>query len=1216
MKWIDISDLELWASKPTSKDNLPLLISRLIRATTTTITNLDIPKGKSIYRGGWDGIVVSPTETEFVPEGISLWEFGTTANAEGKANEDFKKRVENARGYNPAESTFIFVTPIAWEKSEEWILEKKKEGIWKDIKVCAGNKLIEWLSIAPIQSYWLAKEIGKAPNDGVEAAEDFWDNWKTGPEYVLLPQVITTGREDHIKNLLSALQGPPGMISIQASSRDEAIAFSIASILQFEPDLQENVLSRCVVVEDENSFKTLVTNNDQLIIIAKLGTSNALHRGVAKGHFIILPLGPDEQFTAGVNLELPRLDRDGFVNALVSSGLSKEKSQSLSKESSRNITILRRIARFDLNMPEWAKPANIRDIIPAMLLGKWDEAKERDKDLLSIIANEQYDSYITKLARWKHSQDTPIYQIGTKWRISSPLDIWSHIGKYITSADLDRFKKAFFKGIEYIKPMFDLQPEQRYMASLYGKESEYSGWLREGIVQSLIIIGVYGDEFKLTTIYGAQSWVDGLIYTLLNNLDDSLWRSLNDVMPLLAEASPTSFLTGVENSLSGEQPVISAIFEEADNIILPSSYHTGLLWALESLAWLPEYLSRVSIILAKLAILDPGGKLSNRPINSLIHIFLPWLPQTFATLDQRLQTLQMLAKNHNEIAWKLFLNLLPDHHGVAFPTNKCRWRKYNYTEPETVTYDELFKSYSKDIDLCLSLIKFDDKKISVILEKSDALPTEDRNKLFDYIKTNRDKIRDTKQKIWTQLRKTLGRHRSYPTAYWALSEDELTPYNELYETFTPTNVVNANKWLLQEDWPVFVDGKEFDIQDKEGKLTKRRIAALRSIEREISLKGIVEMLPELAPYIVGDTLGRLIESEEKLFEVFNLLKADEKSKTDCLNSVLFRLYFIKGFHWIKNLYQKAIAEKDCTIVLANVIIPLPQTKEVWDFITTTNIEVQKLYWSRFNPSLGDQDKNYIELSIQKLIEVDRNGIAIRQLGLWVSDISTDVICGTLEFVALSNSKNNTHFDNYTITRIFDELDKRSGLEVARMAKLEMYYLANLTSYGSLRTPKLIHKELSTNPISFVEILKWVYKANNDEQNEAEQKERENNPSLPIAGFHLLESWEIIPGTDENGNIDYEYLENWIAEVRELSDQIGRIEVAEGEIGKILACFKSDSDTIWPSDGICKIIDSINTKSIRNNFRTAIINSRGLTSRGVFDGGHQERNRAYYLIILA
>ena len=1214
MKWIDTSDLELWASKPTAKADLPLLISRLIRATTTKITNLSIPKAKSTNRGGWDGVVMASEATEFVPVGVSLWEFGTTENAKGKADGDYEKRTADQKGHNAAESTFIFVTPQVWESADEWVEEKKKEGRWKDIQVYNGSKLEEWLSIAPMQSYWLAKEIGRAPNEGVESAEDFWDNWKTGPEYELRPEVITTGREKESGELVTALQGRASVISIQASSREEAIAFAIGAVMQLDTEMQENILARSVIVEDEGGFKMLVNNNDQLVLIAKLESSNALHRAVAKGHFVILPLGPDEQPSSGVNIVLPRLHRDGFADALVKSGVSREKAQTLSKESSRNITNMRRLEKFVFDKPQWANAEHLRDIIPALLVGKWDENKDHDKQIVSAIANEPYETYIAKLTKWKHRQDTPIYQIGSKWRISSPLDVWSHIARYITAADLDKFKEVFLQAICYVKPMLTLEPGQRFMASFYGKESEYSGWIREGLAQSLILMAVYGNDFKIVTQHGGQALADGLVYAVFKDADSNLWSSLNDIMPLIAEASPTSFLSAVESALQGERPVISGVFTEINNGISPTSYHTGLLWALENLAWMPEALSRVTLIFAQLTVIDPGGRLSNRPANSLIQIFLPWHPQTYATLEQRLQTLQTLGGKYPDVAWSLLMKLLPQHHsGFAFQSHKCRWRQFNYTE-SGVTYPELFKTYSEVLTFCLSIVGHDVDKVVQLLDLSDVSRI-DTGRILEYIKNNADKIDDADYKIWAELRKTLGHHRSHPAAQWAIPEEALVPYVELFELFAPKSVVEANKWLFQDQWPTLPDGGDMYGDKRQQVVLEKRIAALQAIENEVGLQGVADMLSQLIPHITGDTLGRLVETEDRLYEVFQLLNGEDKAKMDALYAVLFRIYFVKGFEWIMNLFTKVSGQTANAAALADILISQPQFKEVWDFVTTVAEDVQAVYWAKFSPWLGQLDKEYKARGVQELVAAERFGSAIKQLSYFVADISTETIYTVLASAATRPLAEKQDIDWYSITQIFDELDKRGDLDDKRMLQLEMFYLGHLTSYGSNRKPKVIHKEISNNPESFIEVLKWLYRANNDEQNEAEKEEKKDMPGLGMAGYHLLESWETMPGTKEDGSIDYSYLKEWIATVRKQAEQVGRIEVADVEIAKILACYKA-KDGVWPSDDICEIIDGINTKSIRSNFRTAIFNNRGVTSRGIFDGGVQEKELSTYYNTLA
>jgi hypothetical protein len=74
-----------------------------------------------------------------------------------------------------------------------------------------------------------------------------------------------------------------------------------------------------------------------------------------------------------------------------------------------------------------------------------------------------------------------------------------------------------------------------------------------------------------------------------------------------------------------------------------------MLWALETLAWDPDFLHRAALILARLADIDPGGRLSNRPINSLRAIFLSWTPNTNAPLKQRLAVLDAIVRLTPEV---------------------------------------------------------------------------------------------------------------------------------------------------------------------------------------------------------------------------------------------------------------------------------------------------------------------------------------------------------------------------------------------------------------------------------------------------------------------------------------------------------------------------------------------------------------------------------------
>ena len=84
------------------------------------------------------------------------------------------------------------------------------------------------------------------------------------------------------------------------------------------------------------------------------------------------------------------------------------------------------------------------------------------------------------------------------------------------------------------------------------------------------------------------------------------------MLPTLAEASPGGFLDAVDTGL--DSGGLNAVFDpETESTPFASPTHTGLLWALEALAWSPEYLGSAALALARLAQIDPGGSWANRP---------------------------------------------------------------------------------------------------------------------------------------------------------------------------------------------------------------------------------------------------------------------------------------------------------------------------------------------------------------------------------------------------------------------------------------------------------------------------------------------------------------------------------------------------------------------------------------------------------------------------
>ncbi len=1219
MKWIDSTDLRSWATRRDCQETLPHLVRKLIRATSNTIQSIKFPSGESVLLGGWDGILEVTEETDYLPAGTSLWEFGASKDPKGKADDDYAKRSANPLGFDPAESTFIFVTPRLWQNGDDWVTEKKKDGIWKDIKVYNAETLEEWIETAPTVGSWLAKHIGKYPQGGIQPTDDFWEEWASGTKIRLNTEILLGGRKAEQDKLIELCK-PSSIISVQGISREESLAF-IISCFKSNPDIEEDFFSRSIIVDNTDAFRELSVHDKPLILIPRFEDNGVLNRAMQKGHTVIVPLGADSSNSWSNKIILPQIERESFISALAKTGMSKEFAERFSKESARNITILRRQLEFTRTLPSWALPENVSDIIPALIVGRWDENFENDKIIISKIAGDTYENYSKKLTRWLNTHDSPIIKIGSTWRLTSPFDAWTNASKNLTGNDFDLLHKSAIEILSEINPAFQLLPERRHMAAFYGKKREFSGWIREGVIQSLILTSIFGDKLKFNLPLKADLWVDSIIAELLSSDNILLWKSFESKLPLIAEASPAAFLNAIEKQLSFEKSPVASLFEEDRGFLSAQSYHTGLLWALENLAWFPEYLSRASLILAKLSSIDPGGSLSNRPINSLSEIFKTWHPQTLASFEERMQVLKLMTEREPEIGWAILIRLLPDSTGgVAFPTHKTRWRMFELETDKPLTYKEIYDTHASAVDMLISFFDYTEIKLTQLIDESIRLSSPDRAKLLTFIEASISKVTHTDNLAWQKIRDILSHHRSHPDANWSFPGSELNRYEKLYSTLEPKDEIQKTIWLFNEHWPAFPEGynrKNVTTDNQQQIINEKRIAGLNNIYLKYGIEKIIELSVTVKEtWIFGDTSANIIENEAETLLVCQELK-NENEKLRFIYGFIGRKSILKGVEWVFALYEKLKQNGADDLALAKLLVPLNQTKQLWDFIDSTNKEIRQEYWARVIPHFWNISTEEKILGLNYLMEFARYNSAIAICSHSVDEIPSTLLVDILEKAATEKSNEQGRLHGYQVEQLFETIDKRGDVEPQKLIRLEWLYLPMLASYGNSRSPKMLHDELSKSPQFFIDVLKWAYKPDNDELLEIENKElsEEQISNTAMQAYELLHSWKKIPGVDDSGVIDNNFLTEWVDKVRELAIAVSRLEVADMTIGQVFAQYPEKAEN-WPPDELCAIIEKINTDSIKSNFSAATFNKRGSSSRGAFDGGYIEREKADYFYKLA
>ena len=141
-------------------------------------------------------------------------------------------------------------------------------------------------------------------------------------------------------------------------------------------------------------------------------------------------------------------------------------------------------------------------------------------------------------------------------------------------------------------PALDLPEDKRWAAGIYGKTRDHSAALRQGICETLVMLAVHGNSlFNERLGIHVEAKVDALIRRLLTPLTPEKLFSQSDNLPLYAEAAPNEFLAILEEDLRTPEPQIYALMTPAGSGIFGGCPRTGLLWALENLAWKPNSFS-------------------------------------------------------------------------------------------------------------------------------------------------------------------------------------------------------------------------------------------------------------------------------------------------------------------------------------------------------------------------------------------------------------------------------------------------------------------------------------------------------------------------------------------------------------------------------------------------------------------------------------------------
>ncbi|HZC18761.1 MAG TPA: hypothetical protein VE225_03550, partial [Rubrobacteraceae bacterium] len=350
-----------------------------------------------------------------------------------------------------------------------------------------ADDLEEWLELAPVVHIWLSSRLGKRP-EGVRDLAEFWANWSGVTNPPMSPDLVVAGREKESGQLLQWLGEEPSALTLRAESREEALAFFAATLHRMPSEERTPYLSRWVVAEDVQAWRQLTRAENQLLLIPMFETRNDVAGTTKNGHHVLVPLGKAEG-RSSATVEIPRPRRQHARDALLNMGIAEARVERLAGLARRSPMALRRELAVlpEVHHPEWAKPAEAGPLLPAMLVGTWDDANDADRAGVGKLAGTPYGEIERALVRWANESDPPIRRVGDKWLISSKEDSWTLLADLLARGDLDRFEGVVLEVLGEIDPAFDLPEDRRWMAGVLARPLPHSGLLREGLADTLAL---------------------------------------------------------------------------------------------------------------------------------------------------------------------------------------------------------------------------------------------------------------------------------------------------------------------------------------------------------------------------------------------------------------------------------------------------------------------------------------------------------------------------------------------------------------------------------------------------------------------------------------------------------------------------------------------------------------------------------------------------------
>ena len=740
--------------------------------------------------------------------------------------------------------------------------------------------------------------------------------------------------------------------------------------------------------------------------------------------------------------------------------------------------------------------------------------------------------------------DAPFTRSAGEWRLTSPEEAAQLLFPRLTDLDLARWRDVLNEARLEPDPFRGMDALQRLTASAGPGTATFSETVRRGLRRGIALAATNDVELAgrrpgevVTPV------VNALLESANGDPTGTIWERLSQVLPLLAEASPDTFLKAVEADLRRAAPVLRTMFRDgqADDSFGPSSPHPSLLWAPETVCWSPTYFGAAAELLGQLATIDPGGRLSDRPLESLQKITLGWIRQSGGRGDDKIAVIRRLLLNNSEVGWQLLLSVWPAHHSSTLEPASPVYRDWMPTN-HSVAISE-WGSSTDLVTLAVEAASTTAGRWKLLVQRLDELPPTDRKQMLEtlgHVVTAATWSEDERFSVWEALTAEADRHDEFPQAEWTLAANEIEEFRAIALDLEPTR--DPRRFSSVFGFTPRIENFKHNDPGYTQEVERLRVEALR----EILAAGIGALESLITDVQMPHAIGHTIAGIDGVPEQHVLGWLDSENQNLRLAALSFAGTSIEqnGIVWLKSvLASPALQPSERAEALMGCV---PFEKKFWDDISGWNPTLQAAYWKgvQIFRALPEERLEAARL----LTEHGRPWEAVTTLANSLSETGNLDVAAIKE--AVSGVLHSSHpisdrvMSSYYVRQLLEYLEKVAPED----PDLVLYEFTFFELLNDDHPSTALYRALGRDSKNFVEMVCALFRAEGEPRRTSSAQEK----AYAHRAFSVLRSWRGLPGQTNEGHIDPELLTEWVRSARLAFSDSGRSSIGDEQIGEVLA----------------------------------------------------------------